>query len=123
MSDLTHLDEHGRARMVDVGVKSVTERRAIARATVEQAKGSKQVTDAMGRIAETVQQIAAELGKTPAQIAIAWVLSHEEVTCAISGADTIEQLDDVLGAAGWELPGEARQRLDAVSTVPNTLMD
>ena len=33
--------------------------RAIARATVEQAKGSRQVTDAIGRIAETVQQIAA----------------------------------------------------------------
>jgi methyl-accepting chemotaxis protein len=32
--------------------------RAIARATVEQAKGSKQVTDSIGRIAETVQQIA-----------------------------------------------------------------
>ena len=37
MSELTHLDEHGRARMVDVGVKSVTERRAIARATVRMA--------------------------------------------------------------------------------------
>ncbi len=34
MSELTHLDEHGRARMVDVGVKPVTERVAIARATV-----------------------------------------------------------------------------------------
>jgi cyclic pyranopterin monophosphate synthase len=34
MDELTHLDEHGRARMVDVGVKPVTERRAIARATV-----------------------------------------------------------------------------------------
>lgn len=33
--------------------------RAIARATVEQSKGSKQVTDAIGRIAETTQQIAA----------------------------------------------------------------
>ena len=37
--------------------------RAIARATVEQAKGSKQVTDAIGRIAETVQQIAAATGE------------------------------------------------------------
>jgi cyclic pyranopterin phosphate synthase len=37
MSDLTHLDEHGRARMVDVGVKPVTERAAIARATVRMA--------------------------------------------------------------------------------------
>jgi len=31
---LTHLDEHGDARMVDVGGKAVTERRAVARATV-----------------------------------------------------------------------------------------
>ena len=34
MSDLTHLDEHGSARMVDVGAKPQTERRAVARATV-----------------------------------------------------------------------------------------
>ncbi len=31
---LTHLDDHGTARMVDVGAKAVTARRAIARATV-----------------------------------------------------------------------------------------
>jgi cyclic pyranopterin phosphate synthase len=31
---LTHLDEEGRARMVDVGAKAVTERRAVARAVV-----------------------------------------------------------------------------------------
>lgn len=38
MSDdarLTHLDEAGAARMVDVGGKAVTERRAVARATVQ----------------------------------------------------------------------------------------
>jgi cyclic pyranopterin monophosphate synthase len=34
VSDLTHLDEHGRARMVDVGEKAVTDRRALARAVV-----------------------------------------------------------------------------------------
>ena len=34
MGDLTHLDEHGAARMVDVTAKPVTDRRAIARATV-----------------------------------------------------------------------------------------
>ena len=31
---LTHLDERGRAAMVDVGAKDATERRAVARATV-----------------------------------------------------------------------------------------
>jgi cyclic pyranopterin monophosphate synthase len=34
MGDLTHLDEQGRARMVDVGAKEVTDRRARARARV-----------------------------------------------------------------------------------------
>jgi len=34
---LTHLDEHGSARMVDVGAKPVTERRAVARAIVRMA--------------------------------------------------------------------------------------
>ncbi len=34
MSDLTHLDADGTARMVDVGAKPVTSRRAVARATV-----------------------------------------------------------------------------------------
>ena len=34
MGELTHLDEHGRATMVDVGRKDVTERRAVARAIV-----------------------------------------------------------------------------------------
>ena len=34
MSELTHLDASGRARMVDVGDKPATERRAVARAIV-----------------------------------------------------------------------------------------
>lgn len=34
---LTHLDEQGRARMVDVGAKAVTERMAVARAIVRMA--------------------------------------------------------------------------------------
>ena len=34
MSELSHLDDEGRARMVDVGGKPVTERRAVARAVV-----------------------------------------------------------------------------------------
>jgi cyclic pyranopterin phosphate synthase len=34
MTELTHLDDEGSARMVDVGGKDVTERRAVARAVV-----------------------------------------------------------------------------------------
>jgi methyl-accepting chemotaxis protein len=50
--------ERALKKILESSQKSTNMVRAIARATVEQAKGSKQVTDAIGRIAETVQQIA-----------------------------------------------------------------
>jgi aryl-alcohol dehydrogenase-like predicted oxidoreductase len=74
-------------------------------------------------VVTAVQQAALELGKTPAQVAIAWVLAHPEITCAISGADTTDQLNDVLGGVGWELPGAIRQRLDEVSSAVNMVLD
>jgi len=51
--------ERALKKILESSTKSTNMVRAIARATVEQAKGSKQVTDSIGRIAETVQQIAA----------------------------------------------------------------
>jgi aryl-alcohol dehydrogenase-like predicted oxidoreductase len=45
------------------------------------------------------------------------------VTWAISGADTIAQLDDVLGAVGWALPADVRQRLDQVSMARSIILD
>jgi aryl-alcohol dehydrogenase-like predicted oxidoreductase len=68
-----------------------------------------------GQVISTLTRLAAELGKTPAQLAVAWVLSHPEVTVAISGSDTIEQLDDTLGGVGWELDDAVRDELDEVS--------
>jgi len=38
MSKLTHLDEHGRAKMVDVGHKPDTERVAVARGEIHMRK-------------------------------------------------------------------------------------
>jgi aryl-alcohol dehydrogenase-like predicted oxidoreductase len=77
----------------------------------------------IGEVIKTLFELAGQLGKTPAQLAIAWVLSHPEISVAISGADTVEQFDDVLGGVGWELDAEVRQRLDAVSTQPQVLLD
>lgn len=76
---------------------------------------SRQMSGAIGQVISTLKRLAAELGKTPAQLAVAWVLSHPEVTIAISGSDTIEQLDDTLGGVGWELDAAVREALDGVS--------
>ncbi len=74
-------------------------------------------------VVTTVHEQAAELGKTPAQLALAWVLSHPEITVAISGADTIEQLDDNLGGVGWVLPAEVRAKLDEASAALSLILD
>ncbi len=74
-------------------------------------------------IVTTVHDQAAELGKTPAQLALAWVLSHPEITVAISGADTVEQLNDNLGGVGWLLPAEVRTKLDEASAALSLILD
>ncbi len=76
---------------------------------------SQRMSGATGQVISTLKRLAAELGKTPAQLAVAWVLSHPEVTIAISGSDTIEQLDDTIGGVGWELDAAVREELDKVS--------
>ena len=76
---------------------------------------SQRMSEATGQVISTLKRLAAELDKTPAQLAVAWVLSHPEVTIAISGSDTIEQLDDTLGGVGWELDSAIREALDEVS--------
>jgi len=50
--------EQALRQILESSQKSTNMMHAIARATVEQARGSKQVTDTISRIAETVQQIA-----------------------------------------------------------------
>jgi methyl-accepting chemotaxis protein len=55
---LGHNAEEALLKIVDSAKRSTLMIKAIAQATVEQAKGSKQVTNAISRIAETVQQIA-----------------------------------------------------------------
>jgi aryl-alcohol dehydrogenase-like predicted oxidoreductase len=77
----------------------------------------------VGEVINTVHRLAGELGKMPAQLAIAWVLSHPEVTVAISGADTVEQFDDVLGGVGWTLDPDVRKELDDVSSALTMILD
>jgi aryl-alcohol dehydrogenase-like predicted oxidoreductase len=67
-------------------------------------------------IAEVVKTVATELGRTPAQVALAWVLLNDSVTAPLIGARTLSQLEDNLGALEVELPDDARARLEQAST-------
>jgi aryl-alcohol dehydrogenase-like predicted oxidoreductase len=63
--------------------------------------------------------VARQLGKTPAQVAINWLLRQPGVTAPIIGARTIEQLENNLGASGWELDAQQIGQLDSASAPAN----
>jgi aryl-alcohol dehydrogenase-like predicted oxidoreductase len=59
--------------------------------------------------------VAQESGKTPAQVALQWLLQRPGVTAPIIGARNLQQLEDDLGAIGWSLADEHLNRLNEVS--------
>ncbi len=59
--------------------------------------------------------VATEAGKTPAQVALNWLLQNDAVTAPIIGARTMAQFTDNLGAAGWDLTPQQMAALDAAS--------
>lgn len=77
-------------------------------------------TERNWRILEAVGEIARARGKSHSQVALAWLLAQPAVTAPIIGARTEEQLEDNLGAVGWELSEEELKRLDEVSALPET---
>jgi aryl-alcohol dehydrogenase-like predicted oxidoreductase len=61
---------------------------------------------------EKLKPIAADLGLTMPQMALAWVLRRPEVSSAIIGASRPEQIADNVRAVGITLPTEALERID-----------
>jgi aryl-alcohol dehydrogenase-like predicted oxidoreductase len=59
-----------------------------------------------------LRPIAADLGLTMAQMALAWVLRRPEIASAIIGASRPEQIADNVRAVGVKLPSEALERID-----------
>lgn len=59
--------------------------------------------------------VAEEAGKTPAQVALNWVLHRPGVTAPILGIRTLAHLEDNLGASGWTLSEEHMDRLNQAS--------
>ncbi len=56
------------------------------------------------RVAEKLVEIGRRQAKTPAQLAIAWVLAQPGIICALPGPSTAEHLEEDVGGSGWRLP-------------------
>lgn len=70
------------------------------------------------RVIDALDEIAAETGKTVAQVALNWCLQRPTVSTLVFGARNEEQLMSNLGAIGWNLTAEQVDKLDTASATP-----
>ena len=64
---------------------------------------------------ELVKDTAERLGRTPAQVALAWTLSVAPNVLLIPGTSSVRHLEENLAAGDIELDDETRERLNAVA--------
>ncbi|GIH45623.1 aldo/keto reductase family protein [Microbispora rosea] len=70
--------------------------------------------DELLRRVQDLKPIAADLGLSMAQLAVAWVLQNPNVSSAIIGATKPEQVRDNVKAAGVKLDAEVLKKIDDV---------
>ncbi len=66
------------------------------------------------RVLDALLDVAKQIGKTPAQVALNWLAHKPGVTSIILGATKTAQLADNLGSLDFSIPAELYKRLDDV---------
>jgi len=72
-------------------------------------------TERNWKILDTLLEVAKQLSRPAAQVALNWVATQPGVTSTIIGATKLAQLEDNLAALSFEIPGDLRAKLDDVS--------
>ena len=88
-----------------------------SRATMESMAWMRdQITPEKISIVRQLTTLAGELGCTPSQLAIAWILRRKEVSSVITGATSMEQLDENIAAAnyGEKLTDDLLERIEQI---------
>ncbi len=66
-------------------------------------------------VIEKLESLGKAHGKSVTQMALAWLLSDPVITSPIIGANSVEQLNEILGAVGVRLDEEEKRALDDLS--------
>jgi aryl-alcohol dehydrogenase-like predicted oxidoreductase len=75
--------------------------------------------DRAWELLDTLERVAAETGHSPGQVALNWLLTRPGMTAPITGARTVDQLENNLGATGWDLDPALVEELDNASRRPH----
>lgn len=74
-------------------------------------------------VLEALFKVAQELGRSPAEVALAWVVARPQVASTLVGATKLEQLDKNLAALEVTLSCEQVQALDQASALEPSELD
>ena len=74
-------------------------------------------TERNWNILDAVKEVAQQLGRTQAEVALNWVATQPGVTSTIIGATRLKQLESNLVAITFEIPPELRSKLDEASRI------
>jgi pyridoxine 4-dehydrogenase len=72
-------------------------------------------TGKLARPGGPVDEIAEQVGASPAQVALAWLLRRSEVLLPIPGTSSVAHLEDNMAAADLHLDDEVAARLEALA--------
>jgi aryl-alcohol dehydrogenase-like predicted oxidoreductase len=78
-------------------------------------------SDADFDVVDALVEVAAELGRPPAQVALAWLRERPGVTAPVVGVTKPHHLEDALASLDLELGAEERARLEA-AYVPHAVV-
>ncbi|MCP4356463.1 MAG: cyclic pyranopterin monophosphate synthase MoaC [Chloroflexi bacterium] len=125
---LTHLDEHGRARMVNVGYKKDTQRIAVARGAVHMQpktlqlilEGNMKKGDVLG-VAELAGVMAAKRTSDLIPLCHPLMLSHISVTCTPNPKQSCVEIEATVRLTGKT--GVEMEALTAVTLAGLTIYD
>ncbi len=73
--------------------------------------------DRLWKVVDALFEINRKNGRTPAQIALNWLLGRRGVTAPIMGAKNVSQLSENLGCIGWRLEPEETMLLEQAGDV------
>jgi aryl-alcohol dehydrogenase-like predicted oxidoreductase len=65
------------------------------------------------RMLAALDAAAKAVSASPAQVALAWIMAHPSITAPLASATSVEQLNELMGAARLTLPAEVIEALNA----------
>lgn len=71
--------------------------------------------DAGYKLLDQVRSIASAHDASPAQVAVAWLMTRPAVSSVLLGASRLTQLEDNMAAANWQLTAEELTTLDSLT--------